>query len=170
MERTCHIFDLGKIIQRSMLLIVLWLSNPCVIKADNKQPAWNQDRVLYNFLNYTGRYYMINGNYERAMDEAVRLQLLSNQNKNEIGLIRSNENLGLIYLLIGRDKDAVNAFEQCMSLLKNKDNTNYEIQIISYLIISNLRLKQLDKVTSNLAYFSFLIDKKEKSNEKPPYP
>lgn len=255
MKRTCHIFDLEKIIQRSMLLIVLWLSIPCVIKADNKQPAWNQDsllqvlsntkdnneklrllktlaglnwqtplevkymkealeiaqkqdsinqvydllsglgryycntnqldslqywqsiadsiamkrhetpEVLYNFLNYTGRYYMINGNYERAMDEAVRLQLLSNQNKNEIGLIRSNENLGLIYLLIGRDKDAVNAFEQCMSLLKNKDNTNYEIQIISYLIISNLRLNQLDKVTSNLAYFSFLIDKKEKSND-----
>lgn len=255
MKLTCHLFVLRKIIQRTILLIIIWLSIPCVIKANNKQTEWNQDsllqvlsntkdnneklqllktlaglnwqtplevkymeealriaqqqdsinqvydllsalgryycntnqldslqywqsiadsiatkrhetpEVLFNFLNYTGRYYLINGNYEQAMDEAVRLQLLSNQNKNEIGLIRSNENLGLIYLLIGREKDAVIAFEQCMSLLKDKDNTNYEIQIISYLLISNLRLKQLDKVTSNLAYFSFLIDKKEKSND-----
>lgn len=123
----------------------------------------------FEFLNYYCRYYLINGDYELAMNEAVCLQMLSEENGNQQGAISSNEYLGLIYVLIGRDQDAVVAFENALALLKEKEpkQLSYEIQIISYLVISYLRLGELDKVRTTLAYFGHVLQtiQNEKVNQ-----
>lgn len=126
-------------------------------------------QVVFDFLNYYCRYYLKTGEYETAMNKAVRLQLLSEEKGNRQGIIFSQEYLGLIYLLIGRDRDAVHAFEKGLALLKeDRVFPNYEIQIISYLVISYLRLDELDKLHTTLDYYTTLLQRmeEEKSNNK----
>ena len=122
----------------------------------------------FDFLNYYCRCYLINGDYELAMNEAVRLQILADETGILRGAISSNEYLGMIYLFIGRDEDAVTAFEKGLSLIREsgKDPT-YEIQIMSYLVISYFRLNKLDKVRPLLEHFEFLLrDMKKESPGK----
>ena len=127
-----------------------------VTKARQEVPV-----VKFDFLNYYCRYYLINGEYELAMNEAVMLQMLSKEKNNLTGLISSNEYLGLVYLLIGRDRDAVTAFEEVLELLKEKNWPDYELQIIPYLLIAYLHLGELDHVKSTLAYFEESLQKIE---------
>lgn len=114
--------------------------------------------ALFEFRNYTCRYYLIHQDYEFAMNEAVRLQILSEKENNKQGLVASCENLGLIYLVIGRDSDAIVAFEKGMEVLKDLgDQPDYELQIMTYLLMSYLKLGQLEKVEKSLDYFSVVL-------------
>lgn len=120
---------------------------------------------LFDFLNYYCRYYLINGEYELAMNEAVRLQMLSDETGVLRGAISSNEYLGMIYLLIGRDKDAIVAFEKGLSLIKDSGgDPSYEIQIMSYLLISYQRLNEWDKTKSVLERFGYLLREMRRSH------
>ncbi|MCC8171177.1 MAG: two-component sensor histidine kinase [Parabacteroides sp.] len=121
-----------------------------VVKARNEIPE-----ASFEFLNYYCRYYLIQEEYELAMNEAVRLQLLSDESGQVKGAISSNEYLGLIYLLIGRDRDAETALEKALELIRQEGGRpDYEIQIISYLVISYLRLNELDKMQATLDSFA----------------
>lgn len=121
--------------------------------------------AVFEFLNCYCRYYLIGENYELAMNEAVRLQLLSEETGNKNGLISGNEYMGLIYLLIGRDSDAVVAFEKAIDLLKQKgDSPNYQLQIIPYLLISYLRLEKLEQLNETLDYALGLLQDMEKQD------
>ncbi len=138
-----------------------------VTKARRETPL-----AKFDFLNYYCRYYLINGEYELAMNEAVMLQMLSKEKNNMTGLISSNEYLGLVYLLIGRDSDAVTAFEEALDLLKTKSKPDYELQIIPYLLIAYLHLDELDHVKSTLVRFEESLRKIEsyKSDIRENYP
>ena len=121
--------------------------------------------AVFEFLNCYCRYYLIGENYELAMNEAVRLQLLSEETGNQKGLISSNEYMGLIYLLIGRDSDAVVAFEKGVDLLKQKgDSPDYQLQIIPYLLISYQRLGKLEQLNETLDYAIGLLKDMEKQD------
>lgn len=115
--------------------------------------------ATFDFLNYYCRYYLRNGDYELAMNEAVCLQMLSEEADNPKAAISSQEYLGLIYLVIGRDRDAEQAFEKGLALLKQQQPPmpDYEIQLMSYLFISYLRLQELDKMRTGLDYFAWLL-------------
>lgn len=129
-----------------------------VTKAHNDIPE-----ARFDFLNYYCRCYLINGDYELAMNEAVRLQILADETGILRGAISSNEYLGMIYLCIGRDEDAVTAFEKGLSLIRESgEDPTYEIQIMSYLVISYFRLNKLDKVRPLLEHFEFLLRDMEK--------
>lgn len=119
--------------------------------------------AVFEILNCYCRYYLIGENYELAMNEAVRLQLLSEETGNQKGLISSNEYMGLIYLLIGRDSDAIVSFEKGLDLLKQKgDSPDYQLQIIPYLLISYLRLSKLEQLQETLDYAINLLKGMEK--------
>lgn len=119
----------------------------------------------FDFLNYYCRCYLVNGDYELAMNEAVRLQILADETGILRGAISSNEYLGMIYLFIGRDEDAVTAFEKGLSLIRESgEDPTYEIQIMSYQVISYFRLNKLDKVRSLLEHFEFLLRDMEKES------
>lgn len=131
-----------------------------VTKAHNDIPE-----AKFDFLNYYCRCYLINGDYELAMNEAVRLQILADETGILRGAISSNEYLGMIYLCIGRDEDAVTAFEKGLSLIRESgEDPTYEIQIMSYLVISYFRLNKLDKVRPLLEHFEFLLRDMEKES------
>jgi two-component system sensor histidine kinase len=128
-----------------------------VIKKHGETPT-----ASFDFLNYYCRFYLVSGEYELAMNEAVRLQMLADETGNSQGAVSSNEYLGMIYLVIGRDRDAVSAFEKGLALLKEMGGQpDYEIQIMSYLLISYLRLNELEKSRSTLEYFESLLRKME---------
>ncbi|MCD8135972.1 MAG: ATP-binding protein [Parabacteroides gordonii] len=119
--------------------------------------------AVFEFLNTYCRYYLIKGDYELAMNEAVRLQLLSEETGNQDGLISCNEYMGLIYLLIGRDSDAIVAFEKCLELLKQKaDSEANQFRIIPYLSISYLRLGKWEQLNEILGYTLSLLQDMEK--------
>ena len=116
----------------------------------------------FDFLNYYCRYYLNNEDYELAMNEAVRLQILSDEINNLQGAISSNEYLGLIYIMIGRDRDAVTAFEKGMSLLKESGGQpDYELQLTPFLLIAYLRLNELKKMRSLLVYYESVMHRME---------
>ncbi|RHJ95387.1 two-component sensor histidine kinase [Bacteroides sp. AM07-16] len=117
--------------------------------------------VKFDFLKYYCRYYLVNGDYELAMNEAVMLQMLAGEKENRLGLISSNEYLGLIYLLIGRDSDAVVAFEKSLELLATYNWPEYELQIIPYLLIAYFNLQDLTRLKLTLAHSEILLHKIE---------
>lgn len=121
--------------------------------------------ALFEFRNYVCRYYLMNGDYELAMNEAVKLQILSDKENNKQGLINSCENLGLIYLVIGRDSAALSAFEKGLSILKELgDRPDYEIQLMSYMPISYLKLGKLDKTEEILGYYGSVLHEMENAS------
>lgn len=131
-----------------------------VAKAHKEVPE-----ALFEFRNYIGRYYLINGDYELAMNEAVQLQMLSEKEDNKQGLLSSYENLGMIYMVIGRDSAALSSFESGLNILKEMgDQPDYEIQLMSYMPISYLKLGKLDKTEEMLEYFGSLLQKMEQSS------
>ena len=112
----------------------------------------------FDFLNYYCRYYLNNEDYELAMNEAVRLQMLSDEAGYLQGAISSNEYLGLIYIVIGRDRDAATALEKAMSLLKESGGQpDYEMQLMPFLLIAYLRTNELEKMRSLLVYYESVI-------------
>lgn len=120
----------------------------------------------FDFLNYYCRYYLNNEDYELAMNEAVRLQMLSDEMGYLQGAISSNEYLGLIYIVIGRDRDAAAALEKAMSLLKESGGQlDYEMQLTPFLLIAYLRINELDKMRSLLVYYESIIHTME--SERP---
>ena len=112
----------------------------------------------FDFLNYYCRYYLNHEDYELAMNEAVRLQMLSDETGNLQGAVSSNEYLGLIYIVIGRDRDAAIALEKGMNLLKaSGDRLDYEMQLMPFLLIAYLRTNELEKMRSLLVYYESVI-------------
>lgn len=111
------------------------------------------------------RYYLVNGEYEDAMNKIIGLLSQAEERNYREGLISCNEDLGLIYLLIGREKEAIPAFEKSLSLLREtRDAIEYEIQIMSYLSICYFRMNELQKMKALLDYYSAILEKKNPEN------
>lgn len=139
--------------QRDSLLNVL-SKVESVAQKHNEQP-----NVIFDIRNRLCRYYLINKEYEVAMNEVVKLMQDIENAGYEQGLIDINENLGLIFLLIGRDKEALEPFEKCLSLLqKSQDQLILEIQISSYMCNIYLRLNELDKMKILLDHYQQKLD------------
>ena len=126
-----------------------------VAKEQGEQPNASLD--LHNCL---CRYYIINSEYEVAMNQAVNLLREVEALDYKEGLITCNENMGLIYLLIGRDAEAIPHFEKSLALLKeNDDKPVWGIQIMSYLAAAYLHVEELDKMKTLLDFYHSVLDK-----------
>ena len=106
------------------------------------------------------RYYIVNGEYEVAMNQAVNLLREAEEIDYKDGIISCNENIGLIYLMIGRDEEAIPSFEKSLTLLKEEgDKPVLEIQIMSYLAAAYLHVNELDKMKTLLDFYQAVLDK-----------
>ena len=105
------------------------------------------------------RCYIASGEFEMAMSEAVSLlREVENRDYKE-GIIACNENIGLIYLMIGKDEDAIVSLEKSLEVLKKKgDMPKWETQIIPYLAHSYLHVNELDKMKAILDYYKTILD------------
>lgn len=112
--------------------------------------------------------------YEVAMNNAMDLYRLARDTKHTYGLIRCSENLGLIYYTIGRDSDAVVAFQEGLDLLENTSgkwsglNKKREIQLrmISCQAESSLIAGDFKQTKAILEWYERLIDKQKKEGEE----
>ena len=82
-------------------------------------------------------------NYESALDKANRLYQLAKDFGNANGMIASYETIGLIYMETFRYVEAIKSFREGLKLQCQQKNPRYayQFQFMSYIIESNLKLK-----------------------------
>lgn len=124
---------------------------------------------LFALHNYLCRYYLITEDYELAMNEAVKGQMLAEKANHTYGMIYSYENLGLIYLVTGRKKEAIPFFEKAIFLLKTIENTTqHQSQIMDPLLRTYIAFGMLDKIELTLADYTLLADYAENHKDRFP--
>lgn len=120
---------------------------------------------LFSAHNALCRYYLINGFYELAMNEAVSQQILAKKSKYKIEVIASEENIGLIYLLTKRYHESISSLESSISNLKRIGNLpTYELQIAESLVRSYLYVNEFEKAEALLNDYENNLVKIENSN------
>ena len=140
----------------------LYAEMDSVAKKRNETPD-----ALFDIRDCICRYYLVNKEYETAMNEAVSL-LKDVENRNYTkGIAACNENIGLIYLMIGRNNDAIPPFEKSLALLKERnENPYYEIQIMSYLVTAYFHMNELNKMKSLLDYYLSVLEMKTQNDQE----
>ena len=108
--------------------------------------------------------------YELAMNEAIRQINLADRESQKYGQARGNYNLALIYQVVGQDSNAVVAFRKGLGWLdKNADMRMLELQFLSDMVVSTLRLNQLDDSEELLIRYENLLDKIEQDYKTKDY-
>lgn len=106
------------------------------------------------------RLHILNQEYEIAMNNAVSSVTQSMKIQYPTGIINGNENIGLIYLLMGRDKEAIPFLEKSLALLRELNNQPiYQTHFMSYLLVAYYRIGKLDKMRDMLNLYHSEIDK-----------
>lgn len=112
--------------------------------------------LAYQFrgYNYLCRVYMAGGELEKAMNIAISQRLLADKTGDVSGQILSSENLGLIYLLTKRYKDAISMFETCLSYLdKEEQNLDLKLQVAESLIRTYIYQSEFAEAERLLLYY-----------------
>lgn len=114
--------------------------------------------------------YLWGEDYEQAMNEAIRQVNLANKEHQEYGQARGNYNLALIYQVVGQDSNAVDIFRKGLVWLdKNPDWPVLELQYLSDMVISTLRLDLFDESEKLLMRYGKLLDMMEQDYETKGY-
>lgn len=111
--------------------------------------------------------YLAQGDHELAMNEAVQMLNIAESKHLTYGLIRANENLGIIYQTIDCDSDAMVVFRKGMEWLKKgPDNSTLELQLLVSMIRSSLRLNHLEESEKLLKQYEDVLNLAMLSYEK----
>ena len=113
--------------------------------------------TLFDIRDCICRCYIINGEYEVAMNEVVGLLREVEAEEYTSGIINCNESIGLIYLMIGRDKDAISPLEKSLALLRESGKMLQEIQVMSYLSIAYYHLSEWGKMKTMLDHYQKVL-------------
>lgn len=89
-----------------------------ISKSRNEYP-----NELFDFKSYSCQNLLGARDYELALNEALDEYRLANEHNHSYGLLRCTESLGLIYLTIRRDSDAVVAFQEGLDMIDKADCT-----------------------------------------------
>ena len=116
------------------------------------------------------RDYLWAEDYELAMNEAIRQINRADRESQTYGQARGNYNLALIYQVVGQDSNAVVAFRKGLGWLdKNVGMQMLELQFLSDMVVSTLRLNQLDDSEELLIRYENLLDTIEQDYKKKNY-
>lgn len=103
--------------------------------------------------------YLWAGNYEMAMNEAIRQLQLAKKRKQPYGLARINRDLGMIYQTINRDSDAVVAFREGWKWMKdNMSKPTFKVMYLSDMLVSTIRMDLFDESARLLGTYEKIID------------
>lgn len=106
--------------------------------------------------------YLWKGNYEMAMNEAIRQLQLAKKNEQPYGLARINRDLGLIYQTINRDSDAVLAFREGWEWMKNTTSKpTFKVMYLSDMLVSTVRMDLFEESVRLLETYEEIIDELE---------
>lgn len=115
--------------------------------------------ALYAASNLLCKNYLNKKNYELAMDEAFRMLGRAKKEQQVYGMLRANQSLGLIYQTINRDDDAMVAFREGLIWLdKGSVTPSFELQYLSEISLSALRMNLLDETDSLLERYADVFD------------
>ena len=123
--------------------------------------------IGYQFqaYNYLCRVYMANSELEQAMNIAISQRLLADKTGNIAGHILSSENLGLIYMLTSRYKEASSLLETCLSFLKKEEGRlSFKLQVAESLIRTYIYQSEFEKAEKLLAYYDETLKQIEMDN------
>lgn len=113
---------------------------------------------VYGAHSFLCSYYINNGEYELAMNETVLLQLLAEREHDLIGQIYGKEALGNLYLVMERYQEAIQAFEECLELLKSEKNRpKHEMQVMMFLLETYRLMEDWDKIENMLGYYAEVL-------------
>lgn len=111
--------------------------------------------------------YLWSGNYELAMDRAMRYMDLARDSKSDYGLLQAYRDLGMVYQRIKRDSDAVEIFQKGLYLLKEeKASYSFRIMYLSNMLESTLLLGRLSESEALLKQYEFLLDSLERRYDR----
>lgn len=111
------------------------------------------------------RLYLIRKEYEAAMNEAVKQQIIAEKTNDQLGLAYCNEYWGLIYMFTFRYEEAVQALEKSVSILSKIDNRlANQLQVSNDLIRIYLFLKEYEKAEQALNEYERVLAEIEKSD------
>lgn len=102
------------------------------------------------------------GNYEIAMNEAIRQLNLAKKRGQAYGHARINRDLGLIYQTINRDSDAVVAFREGWKWMEKKPaKPTFKVMYLSDMLISTIRLDLFEESARLLEIYTKVVDELE---------
>lgn len=105
------------------------------------------------------------GNYELAMNDAIRLYNQAKDARGDYGLVCCNENRGLIYQEINRDSDAVAAYAEGLAKLREiGGHKPYQMQFMGNLAESYLDMGQLEQLEQLLEEYNAMLTELEQEN------
>lgn len=111
------------------------------------------------------RLYIIRKEYEAAMNEAVKQQMIAEKTNDQLGLANCNEYWGLIYMVTCRYEEAAQAFENSIAILRKIGNLyTTQLQVSANLIWNYMYLKDYKKVEQALYDYEQTIAEIEKSD------
>lgn len=97
--------------------------------------------------------------YELAINEAISLLSMAKRTGNEYGIMVANQSLAIVYQAVNRDADALDAFKEGLVWLrKNMNNPAFELQYLSDMLISSLRLNLFDETKALLMRYNELLE------------
>lgn len=115
--------------------------------------------ALFRFREQICYFYMMAQEYEQAMKEILHLRQDSQMAGYIQGVAASYEAMGLVCLMIGDNKGAVEAFATSVKMIEAMDDPFYEITIVYYLSVCYMRTGELDEMGNSLARLNNMIEK-----------
>lgn len=108
------------------------------------------------------RKYLVDKNYELAMNEALRLLNRAEKTDHEFGLMSVNQNLGLVYQAVGRDADAMKNFREGLKWInRNLDRPSFKLQYLSDMLVSSIRLDDYDESLSLINLYEGIFNEED---------
>lgn len=130
--------------------------------ADSAEKIENGDaEEVFALQNQICQSYIVNGDYEIAMNEAVSLNMKAEMSGNKKEQVYTNVNIGLIYLFIGRYQEAVTSFEKGLSLIPEAESisSSFQLDVMSYLMYVSFNAGDLDKMEHTMKLYKSVLEK-----------
>lgn len=130
--------------------------------ADSAEKIENGDaEEVFALQNQICQSYIVNGEYEIAMNEAVSLNMKAEMSGNKKEQVYTNVNIGLIYLFIGRYQDAIASFEKGLSLIPGTEgiSSSFELDVMSYLMYVSFNATDLEKMQQTMELYKSILEK-----------
>lgn len=130
--------------------------------ADSAEKIENGDaEEVFALQNQICQSYIVNGDYEIAMNEAVSLNMKAEMSGNKKEQVYTNVNIGLIYLFIGRYQDAIASFEKGLSLIPGTEgiSSSFELDVMSYLMYVSFNAMDLEKMQQTMELYKSILEK-----------
>lgn len=108
------------------------------------------------------RKYLIDKNYELAMNEALRLLNRAEKDKHEFGMMSASQDLGLVYQSVGRDDEAMKNFWKGLNWINsNMNRPSTKLQYLADMLVSSLRSDDYDKSLSLLRKYEGIFNEED---------